>query len=210
AARNAFRASSPAAPPPPPPPAPSGSPPSTPGTAPPPPPPPPPSAAPNRPGNPSPGMMGVFSPPPPPPPPPQSQRRVSMPAPPPPPPSAPPSRGPGMDLGGIPTVGGMSIGQTPQHNANAPIRPMDASAYTLSSTPSYTLTNGSERARGASGSSLTLGGGGGAGNRPAVQDARWKFQPDEALPQPRPFTGGPKRYRAGRGSSVPLDLSLFA
>lgn len=42
-----------------------------------------------------------------------------------------------------------------------------------------------------------------------IQDSRWKFQDDSQLPKPRDFIGGPKRYRAGRGSSVPLDLSLF-
>ena len=42
-----------------------------------------------------------------------------------------------------------------------------------------------------------------------IEDSRWRFQPDSELPKPREFIGGPKRYRAGRGSSVPLDLSQF-
>jgi len=42
-----------------------------------------------------------------------------------------------------------------------------------------------------------------------IDDPRWRFQPDSELPKPREFSGGPKRYRAGRGSSVPLDLSRF-
>lgn len=42
-----------------------------------------------------------------------------------------------------------------------------------------------------------------------IQDSRWKFQPDGELPMPRAFSGAPKRYRAGRGSSVPLDLGVF-
>lgn len=59
---------------------------------------------------------------------------------------------------------------------------------------SYTLTNGS------------IGGGSSGGIVP-INDSRWKFQDDSALPPPRQFTGVPKRYRAGRGSTVPLDLS---
>ena len=42
-----------------------------------------------------------------------------------------------------------------------------------------------------------------------VEDLRWRFQPDSELPKPREFIGGIKKYRAGRGSSVPLDLSRF-
>lgn len=51
--------------------------------------------------------------------------------------------------------------------------------------------------------------GGGGASRRVVEDSRFKFQPDGSLPKPRDFVGGPKRYRAGRGSSVPLDLSAF-
>lgn len=42
-----------------------------------------------------------------------------------------------------------------------------------------------------------------------INDSRWRFQPESELPKPKPFVGGAKKYRAGRGSSVPLDLSLF-
>lgn len=42
-----------------------------------------------------------------------------------------------------------------------------------------------------------------------IQDDRWHFQDEGLLPKPRDFVGGPKKYRAGRGSSVPLDLSLY-
>lgn len=42
-----------------------------------------------------------------------------------------------------------------------------------------------------------------------MEDSKFKFQKDEMLPKPRDFSGGPKRYRAGRGSSVPLDLRAF-
>lgn len=79
---------------------------------------------------------------------------------------------------------------------------MDASAYTLTNGSSPALQRGGSHAEGHS-----SGGGGGA--RIVIQDTRFKFQPDESLPMPRQFGGGPKRYRAGRGSSVPLDLSAF-
>ena len=42
-----------------------------------------------------------------------------------------------------------------------------------------------------------------------VEDSRWRFQPESELPKPRDFIGGLKKYRAGRGSSVPLNLSQF-
>ncbi|KAL9581253.1 MAG: hypothetical protein Q9212_004015 [Teloschistes hypoglaucus] len=42
-----------------------------------------------------------------------------------------------------------------------------------------------------------------------IDDSRWKFQDDSQLPKPREFLGFAKKYRAGRGSSVPLDLSQF-
>jgi len=42
-----------------------------------------------------------------------------------------------------------------------------------------------------------------------IDDKRWKFQEESMLPKPREFTGMPKRYRAGRGSSVPLDLAAY-
>ena len=39
-----------------------------------------------------------------------------------------------------------------------------------------------------------------------IDDSRWRFQREEMLPMPRKFVGGGRRYRAGRGSTVPLDL----
>ncbi|EPQ65868.1 hypothetical protein BGT96224_A21245 [Blumeria graminis f. sp. tritici 96224] len=42
-----------------------------------------------------------------------------------------------------------------------------------------------------------------------INDSRWKFTDDSMLPKPRQFQGGPKKYRAGRGSSVPLDINAF-
>jgi hypothetical protein len=65
---------------------------------------------------------------------------------------------------------------------------------------SYTLSNGSFMSTSSNRQSTGSGG-------PWIEDRRWKFQDDSQLPPPRQFTGGPKRYRAGRGSSVPLDFS---
>lgn len=42
-----------------------------------------------------------------------------------------------------------------------------------------------------------------------IDDTRFKFQNEGLFPKPRPFTAGVRRYRAGRGSSVPLDLSAL-
>lgn len=47
------------------------------------------------------------------------------------------------------------------------------------------------------------------GNHYVVQDSRWKFITEDKFPKPREFVGGPKKYRAGRGSSVPLDLNAL-
>jgi hypothetical protein len=157
-------------------------------------PPPPPS------GPPSPCSMAAPTPPPSPPPP-LSQRMKNAPPPPPAPPLAqrmeytppPPPALPvtaSRSTTSIPTAGGHSIGP-------GALQPMDASSYILRndgpSAPSRSATQ--------------IGGGGGP--RFTVQDSRFEFQPDKSLPMPRQFTGVPKRYRAGRGSNVPLDLSAY-
>ena len=55
---------------------------------------------------------------------------------------------------------------------------------------------------------MTLGSGGGGG-RIVINDTRWQFKDENLFPKPRNFVGRPRRYRAGRGSSVPLDLSAL-
>lgn len=83
----------------------------------------------------------------------------------------------------------------PPPPASAP--PQRASTMAASS---YTLTNGgSTKSPSASVSPNML----------RINDGRWKFQDDGQLPKPRDFVAGPKKYRAGRGSSVPLDLSSY-
>ena len=60
----------------------------------------------------------------------------------------------------------------------------------------YTLTNGDN----------DLPGQLSAASRIWIEDQRWRFPDESQFPPPRQLSGGPKRYRAGRGSSVPLDL----
>lgn len=70
---------------------------------------------------------------------------------------------------------------------------------------SYTLTNGG----GSSTKSHSSSGGGQKGRVRPIHDLRWRFQDEGQFPRPREFTGSTKKYRAGRGSSVPLDLSAY-
>ncbi|MCJ1444475.1 MAG: hypothetical protein MMC23_004977 [Stictis urceolatum] len=187
--------------------------------APPPMPPPPPSTAPRPPPSRS------TPPPPPPPPPPPSQSNginpailakqaavnafqgVSKPstpspaAPPPPPPSSPPrvSNAPPPSSSTL-----RSVGPPPPATA-PPLRPvvqpssrpvLDASAFTLSNgQPSHSAPN----AKSLPGKCSFV----------PISDPRWRFQDESQLPKPRDFVAGAKRYRAGRGSSVPLNLSQF-
>lgn len=53
------------------------------------------------------------------------------------------------------------------------------------------------------------GGGAARGERLVIQDPRWRFVEESVFPKPREFRGGQRKYRAGRGSSVPLDLSAL-
>lgn len=42
-----------------------------------------------------------------------------------------------------------------------------------------------------------------------IHDPRWKFQDESQLPKPREFAFVQKKYRAGRVSTVPLDLGAL-
>lgn len=79
---------------------------------------------------------------------------------------------------------------------------LDPSAFTLS--PNGAMSHGPTRPASEARHS-TAGGDGPL----YISDARWKFVSEDKFPKPREFSGGPKRYRAGRGSSVPLDLSAL-
>ncbi|RDW75039.1 hypothetical protein BP6252_06181 [Coleophoma cylindrospora] len=77
-----------------------------------------------------------------------------------------------------------------------PMRSMlDPSSYTLSSNGGLPKQSGPKRNSGSA--------------RIVINDNRWKFQDENMLPKPRDYIGGPKKYRAGRGSSVPLDMGAF-
>lgn len=201
-------ASVPSTPAPPPPPPPASSAPSAP-SAPPAPPPPPPSAAPPRPTSSSPAPRSQPPPPPPapvlnhttpslaaqasiraagqvspsfaPPPPPSSAPPPpSSPSPPPPPPPPPATRSRGSSLR-------QSM--------------LDPSAFTLSA---FSLNGSKSPAPGKTSPAPASG-----GSKVVINDPRWHFKDEGLFPKPRDFVGGTKRYRAGRGSSVPLDLTVL-
>ncbi|KAK4190508.1 hypothetical protein QBC35DRAFT_70367 [Podospora australis] len=204
-------------------------------SAPPAPPPPPPSSAPRPPPAPA-----RSQPPPPPPPPPASAlpvnnisqsiavqaairaaSSVASPAAPPPPPPPPPSNGAPQSPARSPPP--LAPAPPPPPSA-APTPPsLSHSASTASARTSgyaslldpnnFTLAPNGSGAKTPSPTrnvSMSHSQGNGPGGRYIVQDPRWKFISEENFPKPRDFVGGPKRYRAGRGSSVPLDLSALS
>ncbi|PMD48514.1 hypothetical protein L207DRAFT_505546 [Hyaloscypha variabilis F] len=112
---------------------------------------------------------------------------------PPPPPNAPPSSS--FRVPSPPSAAPMPPTSRPP--AQQPMRSMlDPSSYTLSSNGGLPKNPSPHRNSEPS-------------RRLVINDPRWKFQDESILPKPRDFHGGPKKYRAGRGSSVPLDLSSF-
>ena len=136
---------------------------------------------------------------------------------PPPPPPAPPQSQPSTNGGSTSSLAmqaaARAFGQTPTPSPLTQPPSLPASSPPVSRQPSYqppsrsnmdassyTLSNGSQFS---TSSTRTSAGPGSIW----IEDKRWKFQDESALPPPRQFTGVPKRYRAGRGSSVPLDLS---
>ena len=48
-----------------------------------------------------------------------------------------------------------------------------------------------------------------SGQKVVIDDKRFKFVNANALPNPRRYEGAKKLYPSGRGSSIPLDLSLY-
>ncbi|PLN84366.1 hypothetical protein BDW42DRAFT_163015 [Aspergillus taichungensis] len=184
-------------------------------------PPPPPSASPSAPPPPPPAASAPRAPPPPaparstPPPPPPSSAPL-------PPngtaaasiavqaarnalghhtPSAPPPPPPAASAPAAPPPPPPSQPSQPPHSFDTPASsqtsrsPLDPSAFTL--------TNGGP----SPGSSLL---GPSAHGAIRIDDSRFKFQAEGLFPKPRPFVGGARRYRAGRGSSVPLDLRALS
>ncbi|KAI9734120.1 MAG: hypothetical protein M1818_006677 [Claussenomyces sp. TS43310] len=125
---------------------------------------------------------------------------ASAPAPPPPPPTASP---PAPSFSAPPPPPSAPSPPISRQQPQQPVRSMlDSSSYTLAP------TNGTgSRQPSPQPSSGQLNSS--AGKAVYIHDPRWKFQDESMLPKPREFVGGPKRYRAGRGSSVPLDLSAL-
>ncbi|KAI3342031.1 hypothetical protein F4824DRAFT_271852 [Ustulina deusta] len=190
--------------------------------APPPPPPPPPSSAPAPPPPPPPAAASRPQPPPPPPAAPPSnasaphialqaavrainERSSPTATPPPPPPTsapAPPSSAPPPPTTPLETP---SITVRPRASSNMRSTMLDPSSYTLAP-----INGSGTKSPSPTGSAIASPRATGGGERSFVQDSRWKFPGESMLPKPRPFQGGgAKRYRAGRGSSVPLDLSAL-
>ncbi|KAI0391643.1 hypothetical protein F5Y17DRAFT_439868 [Xylariaceae sp. FL0594] len=125
-------------------------------------------------------------------------------APPAPPPPPPPAAAPSPPASAPPS----SIEPTPlavsRVRESSHLRSMlDPSSYTLAP------TNGSSSMTTKSPSPVSSSRNGGSGTRFVVQDNRWRFVEESQFPRPRPFQPSVKRYRAGRGSSVPLDLSAL-
>ncbi|RYP67720.1 hypothetical protein DL770_008558 [Monosporascus sp. CRB-9-2] len=94
-----------------------------------------------------------------------------------------------------------SSGSRTRAGSNLRSQMLDPSVYTLGPTP----TNGG----GVSGGKTPSPSSHVPRERIVVHDPRWRFPDESQLPKPRPFQGGPRKYRAGRGSSVPLDLSAL-
>ncbi|KAI1006829.1 hypothetical protein K3495_g1387 [Podosphaera aphanis] len=114
-------------------------------------------------------------------------------APPIPPPQTPPTYRSPSPYSSAPT----SPSSKPPPSVQQPIRSMlDVNSYTIS--PKGMNQTNSIPNKGSESSSRII-----------IEDSRWKFQDESMLPKPREFHGGPKKYRAGRGSSVPLDLSTL-
>jgi hypothetical protein len=90
-----------------------------------------------------------------------------------------------------PTASGQSI-------RSGTVQPTDRSCYTAANGRRSSISRGGSHIRRNEGARIT------------IQDARFRFQPDEALPVPHRFHGLPKRYRAGKGSTIPLNLNAFA
>ena len=80
-----------------------------------------------------------------------------------------------------------------------PARALDSTSYTLSNGISPMHSKSSSRGHTSPSRNSVV----------KIEDSRYHFQEEMQLPKPREFIGGPKKYRAGRGSSVPLALSQF-
>ncbi|KXG49024.1 uncharacterized protein PGRI_028940 [Penicillium griseofulvum] len=182
-------------------------------------PPPPTSRKPSGPPPPPPSAPATRAPPPPPaasrstPPPPPSAAPPSIAAqaarsalghsspsaPPPPPPSAAPGAPPPPPPTSLPVA---PPSEPPSRPSPVSSRPVSHEPFSALDPSAYTLNGGSPAPSSRSPSTH--------GHGPVrIEDVRFKFQSEGLFPKPRQFIGGERRYRAGRGSSVPLDLSAL-
>ncbi|KAJ5511947.1 hypothetical protein N7453_004050 [Penicillium expansum] len=121
-------------------------------------------------------------------------------APPPPPPSAAPGAPPPPPPTSLPAA---PPSEPPSRPSPVSSRPVSHEPFAALDPSAYTLSNGGLPAPSSRGPATQ-------GHGPVrIEDPRFKFQSDGLLPKPRQFIGGDRRYRAGRGSSVPLDLSAL-
>ncbi|KAI1450589.1 hypothetical protein F5Y02DRAFT_369376 [Annulohypoxylon stygium] len=204
--------------------------------APPAPPPPPPSAAPAPPPPPPVSAPAVpLAPPPPPaaaPRPPAAPAR-SQPPPPPPTQAAPPTASPpniALQAAMRATANAASgrssptFSPPPPPSSSAPSQPpltrepstrtrTNSNLRSMLDPSSYTLAPNGSNSHSKSPSPTPTGSGVTSPREPReryiVQDSRWRFKDEAEFPKPRHFHGGPRKYRAGRGSSVPLDLGAL-
>jgi hypothetical protein len=162
--------------------------------------PPPPAAPPARPLASAPPPRPLSSAPPPPPPSLPPSSGSSLP-PPPPPPSAP--RPPTAVPSPPRSMLDVGAGATPLAHALAAGNQSTAT-LTSNGNRSSSMTASTTRTN-----SSFLAGSPAAAAPVLVHDSRWRFQDEGLFPAPRRFGGGTKKYRAGRVSSVPLDLRAF-
>ncbi|KGQ00904.1 hypothetical protein PAAG_12407 [Paracoccidioides lutzii Pb01] len=128
-------------------------------------------------------------------------------------PSAPPPPPPTSSLPSLSSARTSSLLSTPftsrpssyadQHQAP---QQQQQTVHSLLDPSNYTLTNGGPSPRPNSQANSTRN----SSQRVLIEDSRFKFQNESLFPKPREFRGGQKLYRAGRGSSVPLDLSALS
>ncbi|KAH8836908.1 hypothetical protein MCOR27_001494 [Pyricularia oryzae] len=137
--------------------------------------------------------------PPPPPPPPVSRGNSNPTSPPPPPPS---SGAPPPPSSPVPPPPRPAQHQQQPSASRAAL--LDPAAFTL--TPNGGKLHSPTRSLSGARPGTAGGDGANGGGMYVVHDPRWKFVGEDKFPKPREFSGGAKRYRAGRGSSVPLDL----
>ncbi|OWB80252.1 hypothetical protein B5S32_g4513 [[Candida] boidinii] len=78
-----------------------------------------------------------------------------------------------------------------KQNIGSNLRKINAAAYTIS------------------GSSATASNATNSTSKITIDDSKYAYSNADSIPRPRKFEGNTKLYPSGRGSSVPLNLSLY-